>query len=204
MATIGHIAVGMAAGQVHHEGGRRQWSQMAFWSILSALPDADYLGLAFGIAYADPLGHRGATHSFAFSIGLGLLIGVAARWFKRPGIRTALMASVVLSSHALLDSMTHGGLGCALWWPFDSTRYFAPWRPIMVAPAGLYLTSSFGLQVLAAELVLFSPLLVFALGGLKGDIPSTADRPVPRRLRGVLIALWLVSAWLITCGLPYC
>jgi len=73
------------------------------------------------------------------------------------------MASLVLVSHPLLDTLTDGGLGCALFWPFDLTRYFAPWRPIPVAPIGLAFFSPFGLFVAAVELVIFAPLFWFAL-----------------------------------------
>lgn len=30
--------------------------------------------------------------------------------------------------------MTSGGLGIAFFSPFDNTRYFLPWRPILVSP----------------------------------------------------------------------
>jgi inner membrane protein len=30
--------------------------------------------------------------------------------------------------------MTNGGLGVAFFFPFDNTRYFLPWRPLIVAP----------------------------------------------------------------------
>jgi inner membrane protein len=63
----------------------------------------------------------------------------------------------------LLDTLTNGGLGCALFWPFDRTRYFAPWTPIPVSPIGLAYLSPYGLFVASAELVLFAPLIWFAL-----------------------------------------
>ena len=81
------------------------------------LPDADVLGLAFGVGYGDPWGHRGATHSFAFAIALGVLLGLIAAGREpapRVAARTALLASLVLISHPLLDSLTDGGRGCAL------------------------------------------------------------------------------------------
>jgi inner membrane protein len=70
---------------------------------------------------------------------------------------------VVLATHPLLDTLTDGGLGCALFWPFDLTRYFAPWRPIQVAPIGLAFLSPYGAIVAMSEIVLFLPLFVFAL-----------------------------------------
>jgi inner membrane protein len=136
---------------------------MLFWSLLSLLPDADVIGFAFGVGYGDAWGHRGATHSLVFTIGLGAAIGLVAAWVRRPVARTALLASAVLVSHPLLDVLTDGGLGCALLWPFDLTRYFAPWNPIPVAPIGARYFSPRGLSVALTELVLFSPLLAFAL-----------------------------------------
>jgi inner membrane protein len=37
----------------------------------------------------------------------------------------------------VLDAMTNGGLGVAFFAPFDTTRYFFPWRPITVSPIGV-------------------------------------------------------------------
>ena len=189
MASVGHIAVGMAAARAYHQGRTPPWSSLASWSALSLLPDADVVGFALGIDYTAPWGHRGATHSLALSVALGLTIGLAAGWFKRPAARTALFASLALASHALLDTMTDGGLGCALLWPFNLARYFAPWRPIPVAPIGLDFFSSYGALVALTELVLFGPLLVYAL-----RFPKAAARPVAA---GLLIALWAVPVWLI-------
>ena len=63
------------------------------------------------------------------------------------------MAALVVASHALLDTLTDGGLGCALFWPFDLTRYFAPWTPLPVSPIGLGYLSPYGLYVATVELV---------------------------------------------------
>ena len=156
------------------------------------LPDADVIGFGFGVEYGDPWGHRGATHSLSFAIAVGLTIGFAARWFKRPAARTALVAAVVLASHGLLDTLTDGGLGSALLWPFDLTRYFAPWRPIPVAPIGLAFLSSSGLVISLTEVVLFSPLLVFAL----------RSREMSPRVVGVGLAVWLLSVWTIGSNDP--
>jgi inner membrane protein len=166
MASLGHIAVGMAAARI---GCRRQasrwslFSLMVLWSCVSFLPDVDVLGFRFGVAYSDTWGHRGATHSFVFSAVLGVAIGVAARLLGRSALRTAVTASGVLASHAVLDTLTDGGLGCALLWPFDDTRYFAPWNPIPVAPIGGAFLSATGLHVAMVEALLFAPLLLAAM-----------------------------------------
>jgi inner membrane protein len=69
----------------------------------------------------------------------------------------------VLASHPLLDTLTDGGLGCALLWPFDHTRYFAPWTPIPVSPIGLSFFSPYGMYAAGVELIYFAPLIWFAL-----------------------------------------
>lgn len=184
---------------------------MALWSVVSLLPDVDVIGFALGVDYADPWGHRGATHSFTASIVVGLAIGLAAPLFRLPRVRTALIASAVLASHALFDTMTDGGLGCALLWPFDLTRYFAPWRPIPVAPIGLDFLSREGLIVALIELILFSPVVVFALrsrGVESQDVATveSAGRPrtgVSGRLTTamtILLALWFAAVWFISSG----
>src|SRR5437867_3338642 len=106
MASVGHIAVGMAAARLYRPGRVPSWSSMAAWSALSLLPDVDVIGFSLGVEYGDPWGHRGATHSLTLAVAVGLAIGLIARRFKLPAVRTALIATVVLASHAVLDTMT--------------------------------------------------------------------------------------------------
>jgi hypothetical protein len=109
-------------------------------------------------------------------------------------VRTALVASAVLASHAVLDTMTDGGLGCALLWPFDLTRYFAPWRPIPVAPIGRAFLSPMSSFIVLTELVLFSPVLVVALRSRR------AERH--RLVAAALLGLWCASVWLVASSDP--
>ena len=127
------------------------------------LPDADVIGLSLGIAYEDALGHRGATHSFVFAIVTAALVGAAIRARRGPWLRAALTAAVVVATHPLLDTLTNGGLGCALFWPFDNTRYFAPWTPIPVSPIGLAYFSFYGMVVAVTEVVFFAPIFLYGL-----------------------------------------
>ena len=185
MAGIGHFAVGAAAARLHDAPARHRTPlrSVVAWSALSFLPDADVVGFALGVPYADDWGHRGATHSIAFSLALGAAIGLVARLRASPGAaRTGMMAAGVLVSHALLDTLTNGGLGCALFWPFDSARYVAPWTPIPVSPLLLGIVSPYGLYVATVECLLFAPLFWFAV------------RPPLRSLVPAL--LWLVALWL--------
>ncbi len=175
MASVGHVAIGMAGARVHagSRGRPAMAAPMLAWALLSLLPDVDVLGFAFGVRYGDPWGHRGATHSLAFAIATGAAVGLSALvidlWRSGPrrsgsaAVRLAALATVVVASHPLLDILTDGGLGCALLWPFDDTRYFAAWTPIPVAPIGLGFVSARGAYVAAVELALFAPVLAYAL-----------------------------------------
>jgi inner membrane protein len=188
MPSLGHIAVGMAAARVYRDTPGPRWSSMAWWSALSLLPDADVIGFAVGVQYGDPWGHRGATHSLTFALAVAGALGLAAPAFRLPRWPTFAFAFVVLASHGLLDTLTDGGLGAALLWPFELTRYFAPWRPIPVAPIGFDVLSPTGLVVALTELVLFAPVVLFALG--------------LTHITKYLLPVWIVSAWLLVSGDP--
>jgi inner membrane protein len=187
----------MAAARVHsRDSAGSRWPALApivFWAALSFLPDADVIGFGLGVRYEDPWGHRGATHSLMFALALGLVAGALAPRFGYRAFRTGVMATLVVASHALLDTLTDGGLGCALFWPFDLTRYFAPWTPLPVSPIGLGYLSPYGLYVAVTEVTLFAPLLVYAL----------ARRRVAHwaRVRPSAVAmgitLWVFAVWLL-------
>jgi len=133
--------------------GRRVISRrlLAAGAIAAMLPDADVLAFKLHVAYADNFGHRGATHSIAFALLLGLaaFIGLQ-RWESTPW-RSAVFVGWAALSHPLLDACTDGGLGVALWWPFSNTRWFAPLHPIAVSPIGARFLSERGWQVLVSE-----------------------------------------------------
>jgi inner membrane protein len=194
MASVGHIALGMAAARVSPQQTGRRWTSMVWWSAVSLLPDCDVIGFSMGVQYADPWGHRGATHSLVFAVGTGLAIGVVARLAGRPALRPALLASLLVASHSILDTMTDGGLGCALLWPFDLTRYFAPWRPIPVAPIGLAFFSPYGGIISLTELVLFGPAIALALRTRRANAVTRRD--------GLLLAVWVCLVWMIASSDP--
>jgi inner membrane protein len=188
MASLGHIAVGMAATRIRRHDAASPWASMVWWSMLALLPDIDVIGFALGVPYSAPWGHRGATHSLAFALVVAALLGLAALKLRMQPLRTWWIAAIVLGSHGPLDTLTDGGLGCALLWPFNGTRYFAPWRPIPVAPIGLGLLSTYGFMVAMTEVVLFAPLFVFAVR--------------PNHLTWILVPGWCVAAWLLVSGDP--
>lgn len=184
MASLGHVLVGAAAARFCRKNQRTIWhplSAAVLWSGISLLPDADVIGFRLGVRYADPWGHRGATHSFAFALAVGALSWLTARLLKLAAGRIGLTALAVVASHAILDTLTDGGLGCALFWPFSNERFFAPWTPLPVAPIGRAFLSPEGMRIALTELALFSPALVYAFwpGRRAGD----PDRPPPARAR---------------------
>ena len=136
---------------------------IAWLCVLSMLPDADAIGLSLGIPYAHPFGHRGATHSFVFAALVAILVALVERARGGRPVIAAISAGAVVATHPLLDTLTNGGLGCALFFPFDNTRYFAPWTPIPVSPIGLNYFSFYGLVVAITEIVFFSPFFLYAL-----------------------------------------
>ena len=133
------------------------------WAGLSLLPDADVFGFRLGVRYEDPFGHRGATHSLAFALLIGLAAAAVARASRLPARRTGIVAAAVVASHAVLDTLTDGGLGCALLWPFTNERFFAPVRPLPVAPIGRAFLSRAGLHIAGFELLISAPLLAYAV-----------------------------------------
>jgi inner membrane protein len=160
MPSIGHIAVGAAAGRAL--GSARPVAAMTLFAAVSMLPDADGIAFPLGIPYSAPFGHRGASHSLAAAVVAGALAGFLGRHLGLSRTRTAGWAAAVAASHGLLDTLTDGGLGIALLWPFSNRRFFAPWRPIPVAPIGLGMLSARGAYVLAVETLMFLPFFLYA------------------------------------------
>jgi inner membrane protein len=116
------------------------------------LPDADVIGFAFGVRYADAIGHRGLSHSFFFAVVVGFIVATLYGEWRRSRIWLAAYFALVTASHPLLDALTNGGLGVALFAPVSNERYFFPWRPIDVSPIGANFFSDRGVRVLVSEL----------------------------------------------------
>ena len=164
MASIGHIAVGMAFGRAFSRDRTISRRAMIAFSVVSMWPDLDVIGFSFGVHYGDPWGHRGATHSILLALVAGALSFAVAKRFGLPVARTVIFTAVVALSHGLLDTMTYGGgLGCALLWPFSTHRFWAPLRFIPIAPIGLGVLSPVGIHVMMAELLIFLPFWAYAL-----------------------------------------
>ena len=152
MATIfTHALIPVAAGVAL--GRTRIAPRLVLAGMAAAmLPDADVAMFKLGIDYAHAFGHRGASHSLVFALACGLLAACSARILKAPPIATLLFVALSAASHALLDMLTDGGLGVALFWPWSDTRHFAPWRVIDVSPFANRFFSARGVEVLLSEL----------------------------------------------------
>jgi inner membrane protein len=154
-SVISHAIAALGMGAAFYRPG----TQKRIWvlgAVCSMLPDADVVGFHFGIRYQDFWGHRGFTHSLVFAALLATSVVVIASRPGVPGDRRLLWFYLFLAtaSHGLLDAMTEGGLGVAFFSPFDTTRYFLPWRPILVSPIGVArFFSPRGLAVLHSELL---------------------------------------------------
>lgn len=82
-----------------------------------------------------------------------------------------VLVFVATLSHPLLDMLTSGGLGVALYWPYSNERVFFDYRPIAVSPIGIAnFFSARGWRVIQSELLwvwLPSAILMFTLRGMR-------------------------------------
>lgn len=163
MASLGHIAIGVAVSRHAQAQGTRRFVVALVAAALAYLPDIDVIGFWLGVPYDAAWGHRGATHSLTLALLGGLVCGIAGRWLGISNRRAAVMATLLLASHGVLDAMTDGGLGVAFFWPLSETRYFFDWRPIPVARLGLNLHDTRQLHVFIWELVCFAPFLLYGI-----------------------------------------
>jgi len=153
MASIGHVAVGLAVARK----AQWTWRHALVFSVLALLPDVDVVAFALRIPYSAPFGHRGATHSFFFAALCGAVAFAVTR-----DKRLSWLAGLTVATHPLLDMLTDGGLGVALFFPFTNARYFFPWQPLPVAPIGTHMWSARGLHVVLVETAAFLPCWLYA------------------------------------------
>ena len=130
-----------------------------FWfltAVCAMIPDADVLGYSLGVQRGGMFSHRGFTHSIVFAILFGTAAAfIARRFLKTPLSMAALTVffSLATFSHPVLDMLTNGGSGVALFAPFSHERFASPWRPIEVSPIGLRFFSDRGWAVILSEIL---------------------------------------------------
>ena len=193
--VITHSAVAVVTAKVFGpaELPKRFWLLSIFCSII---PDADVFTFSFGIPYGHFFGHRGFFHSPFFALLVSVLVVSVffhtEKIFSRRWWFYLIYFSLLTASHGILDAFTNGGLGIALLSPFDATRYFFPWRPILVSPIGLEgFLSKRGLMTLKSELFwIWIPLMIMVIGSSliryeqKKDSPFACER-IPKPKTGV-------------------
>lgn len=136
-------------------------------AFLSIAPDLDVMAFKFGIPYESQWGHRGFTHSLTVAAGLAALFTLFKKQLDARPLVIFAVCFIACASHAILDAMTNGGLGVALYWPFSQERIFLPFRPIQVSPIGVaaFFTER-GLKVIASEaLWILAPGLILGFIG---------------------------------------
>ena len=184
-SVFSHAIAAVAVGAVAVDGRSRApiW---ALGALCAVAPDLDVVtSFVFRIPYRDMLGHRGLSHSLLAAAVLALLATAVARraWPESPGAATlSLYFFAAAASHGLLDAITNGGLGVAFFAPFSDTRYFFPWRPILVSPISLHVFFGYhGVRVMWSELGwIWLPSSLIALAGLtwrRRDRPRLVETP---------------------------
>ncbi|MDI1226261.1 MAG: metal-dependent hydrolase [bacterium] len=160
------VAMALALGQK-----RIPRSLLVIGAFCAILPDFDSIGFAFGIPYESQFGHRGFTHSVFFAVLIAAFFAWRNKEFTVDGAavkRHIVFAFLFISmvSHPLLDALTDGGEGVAIWWPFSKERFFFDDTPLPVCPIGQNFFSAAGYAALRSELTLiWLPALSLGLGG---------------------------------------
>ena len=182
--SIAHSAVAVGLGPCFIRAGVKP----RFWvlgALCAALPDIDTIGYRLGIPYAHFFGHRGFTHSLTFALILASVTAAAIAIGKSSRFSWPILIYLFLctASHGILDAMTSGGIGVALFSPFSDQRVFFSWRPIEVSPLSITRFMSLrGARVLKNELLwVISPALGLAILGSLINLFLYGTRKVYRR-----------------------
>lgn len=120
-------------------------------AVFSSAPDLDCISFILRIPYESDYGHRGFAHSLVFAALLAALGAFTV--FRDMKARAFWFLFASAGSHGLLDTLTNGGHGIALLWPFTGERYFAPAQVIQVSPIGKGFFSLQGVSVILSEIL---------------------------------------------------
>lgn len=156
MASIfGHGIVSYTIAKLLSDNKMR-WIMLAA-IVSSILPDIDVITFYLGVPYSHPFGHRGFTHSILFALLWALLLMFS--FSKSNKLMWFLVIFLCTIFHGILDAMTSGGRGVGFFIPFNNTRFFFPFREILVSPIHMIeFFSEWGVQVILSEIkYLFLP-----------------------------------------------
>ena len=166
--------------------------------LLSCWPDLDYATLAFEVRPNEPFGHRGITHSLVVAAVLSLAVTVVG--FRGLGLgsrtwwRVAAFLFFAAASHGLLDAVTSGDIGVALFAPLDNKRHFLPLKRIPCCPVGIneYL-GYWGIMTIANEILYVILPLALAVSFIRLAVADGIGAAARRlRLSGLAWAACLV------------
>lgn len=95
-------------------------------------------------------GHRGLTHTALFALAAGALVAALVRGagWTREWRRPAVLLSLVILSHPLLDSLMACGEGMPFFWPLSDARFLFPFP---LTPIANYATTPGRLLGLALQ-----------------------------------------------------
>jgi inner membrane protein len=185
--AISHAIPAIALGVLFSQPDvpRQAW---VLGAALAVAPDLDIVGFSLGISYSDLWGHRGLSHSLPLAAVLSTL---ATFLFhpRSPGSRWRflwLYFFLCSASHGFLDGFTNGGSGVAFGAPFEETRFFFPFRPILVSPISIGgIFSEWGLEVLESEILwVWMPFLLIGIIGYLGR-KKGQGAPPPKSVGGL-------------------
>lgn len=164
-SPITHAVVAASLGSAWYRSSG-DWRLLAWGVVCAEIPDADVFGFWLGVPYGHLWGHRGMTHSLLFAclFAIGMTYATGNQVEQRhPRFSRWLYFFLATASHGLSDAVTNGGLGVAFFAPFDATRYFFPFQPVVVSPLGVQaFFSPIGVRVLISEAIwIWLPCVAF-------------------------------------------
>jgi inner membrane protein len=159
MSVLGHVAIGVVVARrttSAEEPGEPLAPRMLGLAALALLPDVDFL-LHDLFPRVELIDHRGATHSLAFALLVGVVVGLVILGAGQGHpVRWGVIAAGVVASHGIMDTFGQTDLGVELLWPFSDVRLLAPWHILPNPSPGQPIVSSF-LIPLGLELLVFQP-----------------------------------------------
>jgi hypothetical protein len=155
LATVAHVAVGLAAARLAAVGTRRPRGVQLAFGLLALLPDLDAV-----LPRLHHDGSAGRLHSPAVSI---LASAVATELAGRAGLsrrRSFLSAAIALGSQPAFDWLTHR-TGVPVLWPVSGRRFARESPPLPTWEPQWGLSRS-GLRTFLRELAWSVPMLALA------------------------------------------
>jgi len=139
-SVFGHAIIGISSPYIFKTNKKYIKSILILSIVCALIPDIDVLGFSFNVPYNSFWGHRGFTHSLLFALLFSLLLS-SFYFLKKINLKLKISIFLIfllsIVSHSLLDALTNGGLGVALFSPFSNERIFFSYRPILVSPIGI-------------------------------------------------------------------